>query len=492
MSDSEVNPEEKKKSSFGIILFLIILLAGLTGAWMYQKQNASESHAGHDHSADHAHGADHDHTMESNLDIESLSKPRILGDETAPLKISEHSSFSCGACGKFHKENFNKIKADYIDTGKAYLIYDDFPRNQLDLTIGAIARCVPDDSYFKFVQLVFETQSDWYGTSDEIETIKENAVLAGADADQVEECANDKALKEALAFSSKRAYDEHGVNRTPTLVLNGSSLVTGTDPYPEVQKAIEQALADIENDKVIDEPDVEIEKTTSEVDEKMSAPAGIATNDAKQSAEVTSAAGVESTKSTSPTDVDDVQGFNLKEAKTPRILGDTNAPIKIVEHSSFGCPHCSEFHKDNFKKLKAEYIDTGKAYLVFDDFPLSAADIEIGALARCVPEDSYFKFIQYVFETQEEWKKQPKFIEYLKQNAMMTGATSEQLQECLDNRELKEALAQRGHNAYQRKGVQGTPSLIINDGNPISVSVQIMSYAQIKEVLDKALEKEAQ
>ncbi len=488
MSDSEVNPEEKKKSSFGIILFLIILLAGLTGAWMYQKQNTSEDHTGHDHSIDHAHGGDHDHAIESNLDIGSLSKPRTLGDESAPLKISEHSSFSCGACGKFHKENFKKIKADYIDTGKAYLVFDDFPRNQLDVTIGAIARCVPDDAYFKFVQLVFATQSDWYGTSDEVETIKKNAVLAGADADQVEECANDKALKEALALSSKRAYDEHGVNRTPTLVLNGSALVTGTAPYPEIQKAIEQALVDVENDKVIDEP--VIDEATAEDHKDAATPLDMTSNDEEEEQTLKLDATEESISEATVAKED--KGFDLSAAKKPRTLGDINAPIKIIEHSSFGCPHCADFHKENFKKIKADYIDTGKAYLIFDDFPLSAADIEIGALARCVPDDSYFKFIQYVFENQNEWKKQPKFVEYLKQNAMMTGATSEQLQHCLDSRELKEALAQRGHNAYQRKGVQGTPSLIINDGSPIGVSVQIMSYEQIKELLDKELEKEAQ
>ena len=476
MSDSEVNPEEKKKSSFGIILFLIILLAGLTGAWMYQKQNASkEGHAGHDHTL-----GDHGEITESNLDIESFSKPRILGDETAPLKISEHSSFSCGACGKFHKENFKKIKADYIDTGKAYLVFDDFPRNKLDVTIGAIARCVPDDSYFKFVQLVFATQSDWYGTSDEIETIKKNAVLAGADAAQVEECANDKALKEALALSSKRAYDEQGVNRTPTLVLNGSVLVTGTDPYPEIQKAIEQALIDVENDKVIDE-------AAAEDDKDAATPLDMASNEVIETqaskSDITDKSNSESSSDS------ELKTFDLKAARKPRILGDTDAPIKIVEHSSFGCPHCAQFHGENFKKIKADYIDTGKAYLIFDDFPLSAADIEIGALARCVPDDSYFKFIQYVFENQDEWKKQPKFVEYLKQNAMMTGATSEQLQHCIDSRELKEALAQRGHNAYQRSKVQGTPTLIIDDGHPVSA---LGPYSELKNLIDKALEKEAQ
>ena len=41
-------------------------------------------------------------------------------------------------------------------------------------------------------------------------------------------------------------------------------------------------------------------------------------------------------------------------------LGEESAPLTIYEYASFTCPHCAAFHKDNFPKLKAEYIDTGK------------------------------------------------------------------------------------------------------------------------------------
>ncbi len=176
--------------------------------------------------------------------------------------------------------------------------------------------------------------------------------------------------------------------------------------------------------------------------------------------------------------------FDLKKAATPRILGNINAPVKIVEHSSFSCPHCAQFHATNFKKLKSEYIDTRKAYLVFDDFPLNKHDIIIGSLARCVPEDSYFKFIQFVFEKQEEWKKSADYIGYLKQNAMLTGATDEELQKCIDNEELHRIIAERGKNAYQYKGVKGTPTIIVNDSGPMNA---LSSFHEIKTMIDDIL-----
>ena len=129
------------------------------------------------------------------FNVEALSAPRILGNPDAPIKISEHSSFTCGACRAFHDVNYQKIKADFIDTGKAYLVFDDFPRNGVDVVVGAVARCVPDNAYFNFVQLVFNTQDQWSQNRNFADHIKQNAVLAGADAEQVDQCFDSKELR---------------------------------------------------------------------------------------------------------------------------------------------------------------------------------------------------------------------------------------------------------------------------------------------------------
>ena len=48
-----------------------------------------------------------------------------------------------------------------------------------------------------------------------------------------------------------------------------------------------------------------------------------------------------------------------------KVLGNADAPVTIVEYFSLGCPHCRNFHETILPKLKTEYIDTGKARLVF-------------------------------------------------------------------------------------------------------------------------------
>ena len=40
-------------------------------------------------------------------------------------------------------------------------------------------------------------------------------------------------------------------------------------------------------------------------------------------------------------------------------LGDSSAPLTIVEFSDFECSYCRRFHKQVMPQLKRDYIDTG-------------------------------------------------------------------------------------------------------------------------------------
>ena len=68
-----------------------------------------------------------------------------------------------------------------------------------------------------------------------------------------------------------------------------------------------------------------------------------------------------------------------------KFLGEANAPVTIVEYFSLGCPHCRKFHETILPKLKTDYIDTGKARLVFRDFPLDNVAFAAALLALVAP-----------------------------------------------------------------------------------------------------------
>lgn len=155
--------------------------------------------------------------------------------------------------------------------------------------------------------------------------------------------------------------------------------------------------------------------------------------------------------------------FDLAAAKTERILGDTSAPIKITEHSSFSCGHCGKFHRETFKAFKEAYIDTGKAYLVFSDFPLNAPALHATKASRCVPEDRYFDFVDALFADQENWAFEPNYLSLLQNKAAEFGLDKEGFDACLQNKELQDALLARMKAVQGQWEIRSTPSFVVNN-----------------------------
>ncbi len=73
----------------------------------------------------------------------------------------------------------------------------------------------------------------------------------------------------------------------------------------------------------------------------------------------------------------------MKITAGDKTLGDLSAPVTIVEYASMSCPHCADFHSGTFKELKKNYIDTGKVYFVFRDFPFDQRAFQAAVLAHC-------------------------------------------------------------------------------------------------------------
>ena len=53
------------------------------------------------------------------------------------------------------------------------------------------------------------------------------------------------------------------------------------------------------------------------------------------------------------------------------ILGNPDAPVKLIEFSDFECPFCKRFHP-TMKRLMDEYGEDGRVAWVYRHFPLDA------------------------------------------------------------------------------------------------------------------------
>ena len=156
----------------------------------------------------------------------------------------------------------------------------------------------------------------------------------------------------------------------------------------------------------------------------------------------------------------DLAELNKAPALGEMALGaEEGAKVTLIEYASATCPHCAAFHKDAYKKLKAEYIDTKKIRFVFREFPLNDAAMAAFMIARAAPKESYFPLIDIYFETLETWAQNP--AEGLLNIAKQAGFTQEKFNITLKDQALAQSIiAIRDGGA--KFGVKGTPAFFLN------------------------------
>jgi protein-disulfide isomerase len=158
-----------------------------------------------------------------------------------------------------------------------------------------------------------------------------------------------------------------------------------------------------------------------------------------------------------------------------KVLGKDDAPVTIVEYASMTCPHCAHFHETTLPELKTKYIDTGKARLIFREFPFDPRAEAGFMLARC-SNDNYFAMVDVLFKQQESWAGVQDAKAALLQISKLAGFSQESFEACLTDQKLLEdvrAVRERGSNDF---GVDSTPTFFINGNRyPGALSIDEMS-----------------
>lgn len=167
------------------------------------------------------------------------------------------------------------------------------------------------------------------------------------------------------------------------------------------------------------------------------------------------------------------------------IIGETNAPITIIEYASLSCSHCADFHMNTLGKLKKEYVDTGKVKIVFRNFPFNYPALLGSMVLQCIPEDVRYDYMNALFQLQSNWvvRENAKSTQELFKIMQSGGMTKEEFDSCINNRELEETILQKVINAQNEYNIQSTPSFLINDllveGNK--------SIKEFRQIIDKIL-----
>ncbi|HEU5138443.1 MAG TPA: thioredoxin domain-containing protein [Bacillales bacterium] len=174
---------------------------------------------------------------------------------------------------------------------------------------------------------------------------------------------------------------------------------------------------------------------------------------------------------------------------TQPMMGDPDAPVKIVEFGDFKCPVCQEFDENFLPQLKKDYIETGKAAYYFINYPIFGEGSMRAALAAESVyhrwPDLYWQYHEAIYDNQGGENEQWATADFLTSVAIIQarGVNADKLNKDIRKQTYLDEVKSDRQKALDL-GLIGTPSVFVN-GKP----VEEISYANLTEAIDQAYEK---
>ena len=180
---------------------------------------------------------------------------------------------------------------------------------------------------------------------------------------------------------------------------------------------------------------------------------------------------------------------SISTAMGSPILGDPLAPITIVEFGDYQCHQCYNWFHDTKPMITRDYIETGKANLVFVDFAFLGKDSPKAAQATYCADDQnmYWEYHNSLYTFQESkidngWANS----ERLKSFAFNLNLDMTLFDECLDSEKYSKRVQYNSQQARDND-VRGTPGFFIvgPDGQEQLGGAQ--PFSVFKRILDSMI-----
>ncbi|MFB6147408.1 MAG: DsbA family protein [Candidatus Nanohaloarchaea archaeon] len=176
-----------------------------------------------------------------------LSGEPMLGSENASVTVVAFEDFKCPYCQQFTLGPFQKLKQEYIQTGKVkfYFVNYPLPLGPDSYTAAVAGECVlrqSEEQFWKFEQAVYRNQgpeTQRWATGDRMMEIARQST-SGLDYSQLRSCiANEETMPEVR--QDRQMALSHGIRSTPTVYVNGQQ-VSNPLNYQLLKSAIEKEL----------------------------------------------------------------------------------------------------------------------------------------------------------------------------------------------------------------------------------------------------------
>jgi len=321
----------------------------------------------------------------------------------------------------------------YIQTGKVYFVYKEYPvLGQKSVMASFAAQCAADQGKFwEMHDWLFQNKSRISPDG-----LKQAARELGLDGAAFDACFDDQTPRPRIQedFDEGRRWGARG---TPTFFINGR-IIGGLLPKEQFLQIVDAVLA---------------EATSGDLPDNVLLP--------------------------TPTPTPDLDF----EEETHAVMGNPDAPVTMIEFSDYQCPFCLRYFNDTLEKVKANYVETGKVFYVFKDFPITQIHPQApkaAEAAECAGEQGqYWAMHDRLFQGQQaEWNQNPDAVNIFKGYAEELGLDMDAFNDCFDSGKYADEVAADLDEGL-RAGVTGTPSFFING--------QMVSGAQPYEVFEQVL-----
>lgn len=173
------------------------------------------------------------------------------------------------------------------------------------------------------------------------------------------------------------------------------------------------------------------------------------------------------------------------------ILGDSNAPITLVEFGDYQCHFCNVFFHSTEEDILKNYVETGKVRMIFKDFNIIGPDsINASHGAHCANDQGLFweyHDILYSNWTGENngWASSENLLKF----AQEIGLDIDKWSECMINGEHSQIIVASNDDARSLE-LTGTPAFfVIGPDGEIKRLFGAQPYSTFENIFENELKK---
>ena len=190
------------------------------------------------------------------------------------------------------------------------------------------------------------------------------------------------------------------------------------------------------------------------------------------------------------------------------VVGNPEAPIKLVEYGSLTCPGCAQFSVDASRPLIENYVNSGRVSFEFRSFIIHGPlDLALTALIGCGAPEAAVPLADQVWanlpaiqqrayadqgalERSLKLPEDQRFVAFANVAGLYDffaarGISKEQAQTCLADFAKLEEYAKLSQSSSEDDNVTGTPTFELN-GRRLEMSPTERSWTQVEVALQRA------